>query len=151
MPLATTQIIARIEDLTEYWITQFEENKNQLGLEFIGAYDDPITTGYPAVQIGSGSTTKEVHGTHTFLMDWLVDMYILHAQASETHRTRSKNMLELVTKIVKFLETDLSLGGKIIFGYVINERAGVIAPGSTPGIFVVSTQITYRATAEVRF
>ncbi len=151
MPIVSVDKIKRIEHLIEFWLEEFNESKELLGFNFVGGYDDPITTAYPAIQIGSGQTTKDIHATHMFLFDWLLDIYILHAQAEETHRVRSKEMLELVTKVVAFMEKDMSLGEKIIHGYVTSERPGVIRPRSNPGVFVVSTSIQYRAIAEVPF
>ena len=76
---------------------------------------------------------------------------VMHAEATEDHRVRSKEMLALVTRLVKFLEADKTLGSRIIFGYVVSERAGVVRPKVNPSAFIVSTLLTYQATAEVPF
>lgn len=151
MPIATITEINRLEHLTEYWLNQFEENSDELDIAFVGGYDEKVITDYPAVVLGSGNTTKTVHATHTFLLQFTVDLYIYHAEATQSHRQRSLENLQQVTRIVSFLEADLTLGDKIIFGYVLSERPGLIQPRSTPGKFIVSTLINYQATTEVRF
>lgn len=143
--------LARIEDLIEYLLEEVEENQVQLGLKFVGGYDERIITDYPAVIFGSGNTTKEVSGTHQYLIQHHLDIYIQHAEASETHRQRSLEMLKTVTKLVAFLEADPTLKGQIIFGYVINERPGLIQPRATPSMFIVSTSINYQATLKAVF
>lgn len=153
MPIATNIIteISRIEDLAEYWLNALEQNADQLGFEFVGGYDDPIKTSYPAVVVGAGNTTKEVHATHTFLVQLNLDFYICHAEATVTHRKRSLENLKSVTRLVAFLEADPTLGDKITFGYVIQERPGVIQPRTNPSKFIIGTVINYQATLEVRF
>lgn len=148
-PVATT--ITRIEDLTEFWLGEFEDHANELGFEFVGGYDEPLKTAYPALVIGAGNSSKEVHGTHTFLVQMNLDFYICHAEATETHRKRSLENLQQVTKVVDFLEADMTLGDKIIFGYVLRERPGFVQPRTAPTKFLVSTVINYQATLEVRF
>jgi hypothetical protein len=143
--------LARIEDLIEYLIDKVEDNSISLGLNFVGGYDDKVITGYPAVIFGNGNTTKEVSGTHQFLIQHHLDIYIQHAEATETHRQRSLEMLQTVTKLVAFLEADKTLSQQIIFGYVISERPGLIQPRATPSVFIVSTSITYQATLKVVF
>lgn len=151
MPIATFTSLARLEDLIEFWLQELEDAKDDLGFKFIGGYDERVVTDYPAVVLGSGATSKEVSGTHTYLLQHQLDMYIHHAEASKTHRTRSLEMLQLVTKLVNFLEADLTLGDKIIFGYVLSERPGLIQPRTNPSVFIVSTIINYQATLKVRF
>jgi hypothetical protein len=150
MPVAT-DIFTRIEDLADYWVAALDDNIEELGFKFVGAYDDPLTVYYPAVQVSTGATSKTVHATHMFLVQWTLDFYVMHAEATESHRVRSKEMLALVTSLVNFLESDKEIQNRIIFGYVINERAGVIRPQMKPSAFVVSTLLTYQATAEVPF
>lgn len=143
--------LARLEDLIEYLIDKVEDNSVQLGLSFVGGYDDKLITGYPAVIFGNGNTTKEVSGTHQFLIQHNLDIYIQHAEASESHRQRSLEMLQTVTRLVTFLEADKTLGDQIIFGYVVSERPGLIQPRSKPSVFIVSTSIMYQATLKAAF
>lgn len=151
-PIGTgTGLLARLEDLIEYWLEQLTEYADTLGFQFVGGYDDRIITDYPAIILGNGSTTKEVGGTQTYLIQHTLDMYIQHAEATKTHRQRSLENLQQVTRLVDFLEADPTLGEKIIFGYVINERPGLIQPRATPSVFIVSTVINYQATLKVRF
>ncbi len=150
-PVATSSLLSRLEDLTEFWLSTLELHADELGFNFVGGYDEKIVTDYPAIILGSGNTTKEVSGTHTFLIQHNLDMYIHHAEADATHRTRSLEMLQLVTSLVNFLEADYTLGEKIIFGYVLSERPGLIQPRTTPSVFIVSTIINYQATLKARF
>ena len=143
--------LARIEDLVEYLIKKLEDNSVPLGLKFVGGYDERVITSYPAVILGSGNSVKEVSGTHQFLIQHTLDIYIQHAEASETHRQRSLEMLKTVTKLVAFLEADPTLGEQIIFGYVLSERPGLIQPRATPSVFIVSTIISYQATLKAVF
>ena len=151
MPIVTTNLLVRLEDLIEYWLEELDDHKEELGFEFVGGYDEKVVTGYPAVVLGSGSTTKDVAGTHTFAIDHTLDMYIHHAEATQTHRKRSLENLQQVTKLTRFLEADRTIGERVIFSYVLSERPGLIQPRTTPSVFIVSTIINYRATLKARF
>lgn len=151
MPVATFTSFVRLEDLIEFWLQELDEAKDDLGFKFVGGYDEKVVTDYPAVVLGSGATTKEVSGTHTYLIQHQLDMYIHHAEASKTHRTRSLEMLKLVTTLTNFLENDLTLSDRLIFGYVLSERPGLIQPRTNPSVFIVSTIINYQATLKARF
>lgn len=151
MPVATSSLLVRLEDLIEYWLEELDDNKDDLGFKFVGGYDESIVTDYPAVVLGSGNTSKEVSGVQSYLIQHHLDIYVYHAEAQETHRKRSLEMLRTVTGLVKFLEADKTLGGRIIFGYVLGERPGAIQPRARPSVFITSTLINYQATLKARF
>lgn len=151
MPTVTTDLLVRLEDLIEYWLDRLDSYKESLGFQFVGGYEERVITDYPAVIFGNGSTSKDVGGTHTFLIDHMLDIYIHHAEATVTHRKRSLENLQQVTILTRFLEADRTLGNRIIFGYVTDERPGLIQPRTTPSKFIVSTIINYRATLKARF
>lgn len=151
MPVATTGLLVRLEDLIEYWLEKLEDNQEQLGFNFVGGYDERVVTAYPAVVLGSGNSAKEVAGTFTYLIQHHLDIYVYHAEAQDSHRKRSLEMLQTVTGLVQFLEADKTLGGRIVFGYVLSEKPGAIQPRSNPSVFITSTLINYQATLKARF
>jgi hypothetical protein len=151
MAVATNGVFVRIEELADYWVGRLDDESDFLGFKFVGGYDEPLTTAFPAVHISTGTTNKEVHATHMYLVQYELEFTILHAQADEDHRTRSREMLRLVTDLVNFLESDKTIDGRIIFGYVLRERSGVLTARSRQSEFIVASMITYQATVEVPF
>lgn len=147
-PLALTNII-RPEDVIEFLAVYLEVAN--LGFQYIAKYDEPLLPRYPAVQIMSAPVQKELHGTHTFLLTLRAEIFVFHAKMTESRQTRSREDLELATKVVNYLEGDLSLGNRIIAGWVESETPGARPPTSPKAPPVISTRLSWSGTNEARF
>lgn len=148
-PVVTVNRITRPEHLVEHLAQAI--NGSNLGIKYIAKYDDELLPEYPAVLIMAGPLQKEIHGTHTFAVSLHCELYLFHAVLTEQRVTRNYNDLIMASKLIDFLEQDLTLGERIIAGWVDSEVPGVNPPRSNRSDAVISTRITYRATQETRF
>ena len=149
-PVVTIDKITRPEHAVEHLANLIE--MSDLPIEGVNKYDEKTITGYPAVQILTGGYAKEVHALHTFLVTVRVDIYLMHATMTEDRATRNYNDLALATLLVELLETDLSLGQRIIGAYIEQEQPGTMPPGVLgKNESVISTRLHWRGTNEVRF
>ena len=150
MPVVTIDKITRPEHAVEYLADLI--SKSDLPIQGVNKYDEKTVQGYPAVQILSGGYTKDLHATHTFLVTIRVDIYLMHATMTEDRATRNYNDLALATLLVALLETDLSLGKRVIAGWLEQEQPGTMPPGVLgKNESVISTRLHWRGTNEVRF
>lgn len=149
-PVVTIDKITRPEHAVEYLADLIK--RSDLPIEGVNKYDEKTVTSYPAVQILSGGYAKELHATHTFLVTVRVDIYLMHAAMSEDRATRNYNDLVLATQLVSLLERDISLGQKVIAGWIEQEQPGTMPPGVLgKNDSVISTRLHWRGTNEVRF
>lgn len=151
MPLVTQQYVGRPEEIVDHFYKDFDSNKGPLGIAFIGTYDEKLVPAYPAVIISAGPVEKELHGTSTYAIRIRTFFYVMHATLALDHRMRNQEDLELATRIVDFIERDLTLGGKVVHGWVESEAPGVMSPRSDKGSAVVGTRLHYSALSERRF
>jgi hypothetical protein len=150
MVLVTPSLITRPEDLIELIAQLVDEST--LGFKYIAKYNERLIPEYPAIQIMAGTSTKEIHGTHTWAITLRADIYVMHADLTEDHATRTLTDMQLASSVVDFLETpNLSLGQRIIAGWVESEIPGVMPPRTAKGNAVISTRLGYRATTQGRF
>jgi hypothetical protein len=147
-PLAISTI-RRPEDCVEFLAAYIE--LGSLGFEYIAKYDEPLLPVYPAVQIMSGPMQKDLHGTHTWLLTIRAEIFVFHARMTQSRQTRSRDDLLLATKLVDYLERDISMGDKIIAGWVEAEIPGARPPSNNKGAAVISTRLTWSCTNEARF
>lgn len=115
------------------------------------SYDDPLVTGYPAIQVVPGQMQKDLHGTHTWLLTFRVEIFVMHAKMTMSRATRTEEDLKLATQVVQYLEQDLSLGGRIIAGFVESENPGAMPPRANKGAPIISTRLAWAGTTEARF
>ena len=150
MPVVVdTTKIYRPEELVEYFAGIIEDSI--LPFEYVAKYDERLTPKYPAVQIQPGVTDEEPHGTHTRLVTLRAFIYIMHAELTVDHRTRSLEDLLLATQTKYFLEEDVTLGGRIIHGFVDSEAPAVFPPRARKGEAVVGTRMTWTGAQERRW
>jgi len=148
--VAAGTLIKRPEELVEFLADAIE--KSNLPFESILKYDQDLVTEYPVVQIVPGAFDKQIGGTHTFELIIRADMYVMHGNMTESYVTRSLNDMLLATSVVQFLEgPNLSLDGRLVQGYVDNERPGVMPPRVSKGSAIVVTRLGYRAESRARF
>lgn len=155
MPIVTQEEqFTRPEEPMEYWIEAFKAQAEKLGLQYVAGYDENMIPEYPSIHIMSGTMSKEVHGTHTYLFTFRQPIYVMHAKADKDRKQRNLEDLLLATGVVNFIESDKKLGGKVIFSYVEEESPGILAPargGRSRGDLIVGTRLTWFATSEGRF
>lgn len=149
MPVVTVQPITRPEELVTYFVELFEEST--LGLGFVSKYDEELIPKYPAIQVQPGETDKSITGTHTMAVGLRATMYVMHATLTFSKRDRSQADLELATECIKLIEKSMTLGGRVIQGYVERDKPMVLPPRSTKGDAVVSTRIDYVGLQQIRF
>jgi hypothetical protein len=147
-PIAIS-VLRRPEDAVEFLAAYIALGR--LGFEYIARYDEPLLPKYPAVQIMSGQLQKDLHGTHTWLLTIRAEVYVFHAKMTESRQTRSREDLLLATKLVDYLERDITLGDRVIAGWVESEQPGARPPATAKGAAVISTRLLWSCTNEARF
>lgn len=150
MPIVAIAKITRPEHLVEYFAELFEDQLSP-PFNFISKYDEKLIPDYPCLQIQPGPTSKEVKGTHTFLLYLTAHLYVMHDSLTVSRRVRNKEDLELATQVVEFLESDISLGGRVIDGFISDEAPAVVPPHSPKTPAMVSTRLTWVGKTETRF
>jgi hypothetical protein len=154
-----SQLISTIPDAVDMVAAKLTQNQGQLGLNYVGAYDEKRIPKYPAVVLVPGPLNKEIHSTHTFEVIMTIDLYVYHANLTLKKRTRSKEDLKLVTDIETLLETDFQWfadpldleTAQLIFGYVAEIRPGSIQPNANKSSLVIGTRIAWRGLSQRRF
>lgn len=141
--------IERPEHVVEAIAAMLEEST--LPLEYIAKYDEPLLPKYPAALVMAAPFKKDIHGTHTWLLTMRAEIYIMHAKMTEKRATRNKEDLQLATRVVAFLELDMSLGQRLIHSFVESEVPGAMPPRTEKGAAVVSTRLAWQGIAEARF
>lgn len=141
--------ISRPEELIEYFTDLVKGST--LPVEYIATYEEKLTPRYPALLIQPGTVDKVVHGTHTFGIVLRAYFYLLHSNLSVSKRSRSLDDLLLATQLVNLLEQSMSLGGKIIHGFVETETPAALPPRSARGSAVVSTRLLWSGVTQRRF
>lgn len=154
MPVVTDiPVINRPEHAVEYLGDLLEKS----GLiRQVCKYDEELLERYPAAQLLAAPFHKELYATHTWLVTIRVDIYIMHAKFTVKRSTRIKEDLELATQIVNLIETNgdntgLSLGERVVAGWIESETPGVHPPRTNKDVFNVCTRLSWRGTQQVRF
>lgn len=142
-------VFRRPEDVVEFLAAYIEIG--HLGIEYIAKYDEPLLPKYPAVQVMSGGLEKALHGTHTWLLTIRAEIFVFHGKMTESRQTRSRNDLIIATKVVDWLEKDITLQDRVIAGWVENEVPGARPPMTGKGAAIISTRLTWTCTNEARF
>lgn len=149
-PVATQELITTAREARDA-VKQALENASSLNIGYIGVDDEMRLPQYPAVVVSAAGRTKELHGTHTFAVTLRVLLWVYHAKLDVGHRQRSDEDLMLVEGIEEVLESDMTFGERIIFGYVEDQQPGVMQPKSAKSELVVGTRMTWVAASQKRF
>jgi hypothetical protein len=116
------------EQLLDYIYNLLNVNKATRGIRFVGYADERLLPHYPAVVVSYNvPIQRTLHTTGTFKLEFIVQLEIYHARMTASHRTRSKEDMQLASVIREKLHEDYKLGGGVIFGHVLSERPGTIA------------------------
>lgn len=152
------QLISEITECMDMVVERLTEKAGILGLGFIGAYDERRIPTYPAVVIVPGPREKVLHGENTFNVLFVLDLFVYHANMTQTKRERSKADLELVTAIERELESDYGWQSdpldtdtkRIIFGYVAIQEPGSLQPRSNKSQRIIGTRMVWRGLSQRR-
>jgi len=116
------------EQALDYIYALVNDNKESLGLKYVGYADERLLPHYPAAVVSFNTPVdRELVTTGTFNLNWQLQIIVYHARISASHKTRTREDMLLATAVRNLLHTDKSMGGGVIFGYVRSERPGVIA------------------------
>lgn len=154
-----TELIHKIHHAVDMIRERLVQEQGEIGLEYVGAYNEKRIPKYPAAIIIPGPMNKEIHATHTFEILLTADVYIYHANLTLTKRERSREELLLVAKTEEVLESDYAwlvdpddpATSRVIFGYVAEVRPLTIQPQSNKSDMVIGTRISWRGLSQRRF
>lgn len=134
-------------DIIDYFYAKFKAEGNALGLGYVAYPEEEMLPKYPGLMLSSGTLDREIHTTHAFRNVITLDIFLLHAALSISHRARTREDLLLCRSVVKVLHADRNLGvdgtgrKNIIDGFVVGEVPGEILDDR--GVAVVGTKITW--------
>lgn len=151
MPVVATTptTITRPEELVEFLADFF--SKSELGIEYIAKYDEKLIPKYPAIHIQAANFDKTLHSTNTFLIGMRAAIHVLHGDMMQNRQTRNYEDLRLATKVIDYLEADMTLGDHLIHGFVESEVPGVLPPRVTKGEAIISTRLNWFGISQRRF
>jgi len=130
------------EELLDHIYTLIDSNKGTLGIKFVGYADERLLPHYPAVVVSYNvPITRSLHTTRTYKLEFIVQLEVYHARMTASHRTRTKEDMQLAAGIRNKLHEDYTLGGGVIFGHVLSERPGTIADAK--GVANVATMLIW--------
>src|SRR4051794_13845325 len=109
------------EEATVAIFDKIDGNKEVLGIRYVGYGEDAMFPEYPAVIVQGAPLTRELHATHMFLVRMRCDIFIYHADWTESHAIRTLEDMELATKVRRLLDSDRQFDGNLIFSYVDGE------------------------------
>lgn len=137
----------RPEELIDLIKSLIEQNNHELGFEYITFGDGVMLPRYPACLIVYDGLARDIHGTHYFLTQLMVQVVVMHADLNQNRQERNKSDLEMATKVVQLLHgRGLRLMDQRIHkSFVMSEEPALI---STDNVTAIGTSLT--VIAEVR-
>jgi hypothetical protein len=102
-------MITDLLDLTAYLETKVDQNKGELGVEFVSFGEERLIPSYPAILVIPGTTQREWHTTHRWRVTLTMEIWVYHAKLSESRRTRNRLDMGLVKSTRELLHNDLRL------------------------------------------
>lgn len=124
---------------------------SDLPFKYVGRYDESLIPGYPAAQVQPGQFNKELHGSSTWLITMHASIFIMHANMNVSRRTRNEEDLILATRTTQLIERDMTLGGRVIHGFIEAKVPAVVPLGSDKDGGIISTQLLWVGITETRF
>lgn len=151
-------LINTIPQAIDMVVEKLEEKAGELGIAYVGAYDEVRIPKYPAVVIIPGDREKTLHGENTFGILLVLELYVYHANLTLSKRERSKADLKLVDDIEAVLEEDygwqtepLDTNTKrLIFGYISHVEPGNLQPRNRKSNLVIGTRMIWRGLSQRR-
>jgi len=116
------------EEVVDYVWNILNTNKATLGLGFVGYADETLLPKYPAAVVSfNAPVQRDLGPTRTFSLTFALQIIIYHARLTASHRTRTKEDMQIAATVRNKLHEDYRLGGGVIFGFVESERPGIVA------------------------
>jgi hypothetical protein len=138
------------EEVIEYLGDMLEFKAPEFGIASVMKYTSKAITDFPAVCIiPDPVTTNAINAGNRFQNFFTCSIYVYHARLTATRAQRTKEDLELVTLVRKYINSDKTLGGHIIQGWVNSQAPGVLERAS--GSPVVGTRMTWAGEARELF
>jgi hypothetical protein len=141
----------RPEEALDYIYNKVKDNKGPLGIGYVGYADEQFLPEYPAVVVSfNNPVDRELLTTQRgFQLIWAIQIIIYHSRLSTDHITRSREDMQFAEAITNLLHQDFRAGGGVIFGYVAQERPGIIADNK--GEATVATTLIWTAESRAAF
>lgn len=143
----------RIWIITNAIYDLIKDNEGPLGLNYVGKYDEKRLPRYPSVVVSPGDRTKilgNITSPPTFNVELSVALWVYHGDMTVPHSTRNEEDLKLVDKIEEVLEEDHTLGGLVIFGYIITQVPGIVQPAASKSEIIAGTRMDWVALSKKR-
>lgn len=152
------QLISEIHEAMDMLTERLTQKSGELGIAFVGSYDEKRVPTYPAVVIVPGDKEKVLHGENTFNVLLVAQLYVYHANLTLSKRERSREDLLLVSAIETELEKDYGWQSdpldtdtkRIIFGYIASVEPGNIQPRASKSNIVIGTRMVWRGLSQRR-
>jgi hypothetical protein len=125
------------------------DKAGELGLATVAYGDENLLGQYPAVKVVSGLMNKQLHATRQWLNDFNIDIWVYHAKLVESHAQRSREDLLLTSAIRAVLHEDMTMGGGVIQGWVIQEMPALIP--RSKGNAIVGTRMVWNGNQRQAF
>ena len=114
------------EDSAKHIHDLLADNKDSVGVKYIGFGDERLLGNYPSVVVTSEPLDRTVHGTHHFEVILRCSIWVYHAKLGVGHKIRTLEDMQLAKEITKLIHTDFTLGGNVVFGHIDGETPGIV-------------------------
>ncbi len=153
-----TELISTIPQAIDMVVEKLENKAGELGIAYVGTYDEIRIPKYPAVVIIPGDRNKVLHGENTFNILLVLELYVYHANLTMNKRERSRADLRLVDEIEALLEEDYGWQSdpldtdtkRLIFGYIADIEPGNLQPRNRKSNLVIGTRMIWRGISQRR-
>lgn len=128
------------------WFKDNLKGNLELGLAYVDYGDvDDLIPGFPAVILTNAPRTRIVHATHQFRVDFLIDLWVLHANMMVGYSQRKKEDIQLCNAIQEFVDDNMQMPTEdnpdnIVSGWIESETPGVLNRKGTP---IVSSRLRW--------
>jgi len=95
--------------LVDYVYDKVDQNKGPLGIAYLGYGEELLIPEFPAALFLPGAVAREWHGTHTWNITLLIEIWVYHARLSDSHRVRTRDDMQLVASVRDLLHSDIRL------------------------------------------
>lgn len=152
------QLINTITEAIDMVATKIQSQAGELGIQYVGVYDEVRIPKYPAVVIIPGDRNKVLHGENTFNILLVLELYVYHANLTLNKRERSKADLKLVDDLEQLLEEDYGWQSdpldtntkRLVFGYISDIEPGNLQPRNRKSNLVIGTRMVWRGISQRR-
>lgn len=137
-----------IDEVLDYLHPKLDAEKSEIGLAQV-LYGEDLVTEYPAAVLVGAPAIRTIHTTRTFKVEFRVQIFVYHADATQERQVRNREDLQLASRVIKSLHQDMTLGGHIVHGFIEVDAPGILS--TTPGRFVVGTLLGWMGQSRVSF